>query len=129
VARITLDFHDDRRNAASAVYSLRQVGLNADDVASIWRKPAESKALSSSSEEPIEVYEIHVDGGTVVQLSGWLATAAMETFTQHKSIDLRSLLSAADIDTAEVDRVYTAITAGGGVTAVRARDSHLQETD
>lgn len=129
MARITLDFHDARRDAASAVDSLRQVGLNADDVASIWQKPANDEVMPDPSGPPIDVYELDVDGSPVIQLTGWLATSALETFTRHKAIDLRSLLSAAAIDTAEVERVTATIAAGGGVTAVRARDSHLQEND
>ncbi|RZJ45599.1 MAG: hypothetical protein EON86_01150 [Brevundimonas sp.] len=129
MSRTTLNFHDDRRDAASALVSLREVGMNAGDVASIWEMPPAGEALLDPTVAPFAFYEMDFRGGPALQLSGWFATAAMDALAEHRSIDLPSLLSAAGIDAAEAERVRATISAGGGVTAVRARDSHLQDGD
>lgn len=126
--RTTLDYHDDRRDAVSALLSLREVGLNADDVASIW-KAAPADPRSEAADSPIEFYEVDLAGVGALQLSGWFAQAAMDALAAHRAIDLPSLLSAAGVEVDAAEQVRSTLSRGGGVTGVRARDSLLQQGD
>lgn len=123
--RTTLDFHEDRSDAIAALVSLREVGLKAEDVASIWEKPADAEELATLEEASIDLVEAEVRGANTLQLSGWLTLAASKLLNAGREGDLSSLFAATAIDTALAGRARATLAAGGGVIAVRARDAHL----
>lgn len=127
--RTTLDFHEDRSDAIAALVSLREVGLKAEDIASIWRKPSDTDALAALEEASIDLIETDLQGAGALQVSGWLAPAAAELVNAVPAGDLSSMFAAVEIDIALADRARATLEAGGGVIAVRARDAHLASDD
>lgn len=127
--RTTLDFHENRTDAIAALVSLREVGLKAEDVGSIWAKPSDADALASLEKASIELVEVSLADSRIIHLSGWLAEGATEFLNFRNPSDIAAMLARVELDISHADQVRKTITSGGGVVAIRARDAHLQSDE
>ena len=114
--RTTIDFHKDRRDAAAAFGSLRDVGLNAGDVGGAWL--AEDQPAGQGSGHGVEVMDLGL-----VAFSGWLAEAALKVASPDRPVSLATLLEGHSVTPEDLDRIHRTLTAGGGIIGVRARDA------
>jgi len=120
--RTKIDFHQSRQDAAAALSSLREVGLNPGDVGGAWLAgedpfDAVDDASMNGPGQLIEVEEIGL-----VRFSGWLADAAHEAAGNRPAAPLSVIFD--DLtDDAELQRVRDILASGGGIVGVRARDA------
>lgn len=122
--RTTIDFHDDREDAVSALTSLREVGLNPNDVASAWLAPREGEFVGEPPVSRVDLYEANIDGMGPVQLSGWFAEAALSALSSGGAIALNAVVDGQGDGKVDLDRVRQTLASGGGVVGVRARDAY-----
>lgn len=115
MARIKIDLYTDPKEAAAALRSLRDVGMNPGDVASAWKV--------GDLNAGVAVHEVSTAEIGPLQLTGWLAEHALKAAEIATDVELAVVLNAAGLDDREVARVTDALTQGAGVIGVRARDS------
>ena len=121
--RTKIDFHDNRQDAATALSSLREVGLNPSDIGGAWLEDAKAKAegLDKATRRTVEVPDLGR-----VQFTGWLAEAALKFSDAEQTASLSSILGD-HADAAELDRIRQTLVSGGGIVGVRARDAFNPE--
>jgi len=124
--RITIDFHDRREDAVSALASLRDVGLSTEDVASAWLAPSEGEDVGDDAQPSASLYEASIDGVGRVQFTGWLGEAALASLGADSTIDLAEALGGEEAD---IDRIHRTLACGGGLIAIRARDTYSPQDD
>lgn len=123
--RTKIDFYQSRRDAAAALASLRDIGLNPGDIGGAWLA-AEDPLDDASAHGPVQVTDVEEVGR--VRFSGWLAEAAQRVAGGARAAPLSTIL--ADLtDAADAQRVRDTLVAGGGIVGVRARDVFNTETD
>lgn len=121
--RTKIDFHEDRQDAATALSSLREVGLNPGDIGGAWLEDAQATAegLDTATRRTVEVQALGR-----VQFTGWLAEAALNFSDAEQGAPLSSILGD-HADAAELDRIRQTLASGGGIVGVRARDAFNPE--
>ena len=121
--RTKINFHEDRQDAATALASLREVGLNPGDIGGAWLDDAQAKAegLDKATRRTVEVQDLGR-----VQFTGWLAEAALKFSDAEQAAPLSSILGD-HADAAELDRIRQTLASGGGIVGVRARDAFNPE--
>jgi hypothetical protein len=115
MARIKIDTYADPSDASAALGALREVGLNPGDVGSAWK--------ASVSDAAVAVHEVSVEGLGPLHFTGWLAESALKAAETASAVDLAQALKAAGLEEKDIARARDALTSGGGVIGVRARDS------
>lgn len=128
MARITFDHHENRRDAAAVLVSLREVGMKPDDVGSLWGLNGQGEAFDDPSETPDDLYEATLAGLGPVQMSGWVAAAAITALKTASPPDLAEILADAELDGVDLRRIQQTLGAGGGVVGVKARDVLTDDT-
>lgn len=125
--RTKIDFHQTGEDAAAALSSLREVGLNPSDVGGAWL------AGISADARPINVAAtsrvITVTGLGDVCFSGWLAEFALEAIGDKEEAPLSTIFDDLISDHAELARLRANLAAGGGIVGVRARDPLNHQPD
>ncbi|RZJ18103.1 MAG: hypothetical protein EON91_06660 [Brevundimonas sp.] len=124
--RVTIDFYDSRQDAISALVSLREVGLSTEDIASAWLAPREGEYMGDDAQPPASLYEAGIDGVGRVQFTGWLGEVALASLGADSIIDLAKAMGSEEPDT---DRIHRTLASGGGLIAVRARDTYSPQDD
>ncbi|MFC7380019.1 hypothetical protein [Brevundimonas sp. GCM10030266] len=122
MAKFQFDHHTDRKDAAAALVSLREVGMKSEDVGSLWQAPPDADALWPPAEKPADLYEATLADIGAVQLSGWIAHKALNALSASTSPGLADVLDGTDLDSGDRDRIRGTLLAGGGVIGVKARD-------
>ncbi|MDQ8027845.1 MAG: hypothetical protein REJ23_03895 [Brevundimonas sp.] len=103
--------------------------MKPDDVGSLWGLHDQGAAFDSPSETPHDLYEATLAGVGPVQMSGWVAVAAIAAMRTTTSPNLTEVLADADLDDAERSRILDTLAAGGGVVGVKARESLAADDD
>ncbi len=126
--RTKIDFHETRQDAASALSSLREVGLNPGDIGGAWLDDA--AAGPGREDAPLQATRQTVDVRDLgrVQFTGWLAEAAQPFRTVDQPTPLSAVLGD-HADEADLTRIRETLVAGGGIVGVRARDAFNPEID
>ena len=121
--RTKIDFHDNRQDAATALSSLREVGLNPGDIGGAWLEDAQAAAeeRDRATHRTVDVMDLGR-----VQFTGWLAEAALQISDAEHTAPLSSILGD-HVDAAELDRIRRTLASGGGIVGVRARDAFNPE--
>lgn len=127
--RTKLDFHQSREDAADALSSLREVGLNSGDVGGAWL--AETAADGPVEETPATATSRLVPVADVgdVRFSGWLAESALQALGEQETAPLSAIFHDQTLDADELARLRDTLKGGGGVVGVRARDTFGQNQD
>nr|WP_314136964.1 hypothetical protein [uncultured Brevundimonas sp.] len=128
MARTKIDFHQSRQDAAAALSSLREVGLNPGDIGGAWRVGENSfdAADDASTSGPGQLIDVEEIG--LIRFSGWLADAAQEAAAHGPATPLSVIFD--DLtDDAELQRVRDTLASGGGIVGIRARDTFKPEQD
>ena len=127
--RVTIDIHDNRDEAWSSLAALREVGLNAGDIASVWLAPTdetEAGENDAASPTPFAVHTMKFTDIGTAQVTGWIADLATQAFDKDRHASLGDVLGKADIGAKETERARAALLGGAGLVAVRARDGLSQ---
>lgn len=125
MARITIDFHDDRKDAAAAVSSLAKVGLEPGGIGGAWLSdqtddiPNDASALDAGAAGQ----EVQVAGLGRLTLTGWLAQIARQEPRDGGSLPLSIILEGCDADEEMGERIQRTLAAGGGIVGVRASET------
>lgn len=124
--RTKIDFHHSRQDAADALSSLREVGLNPGDVGGAWLA-----ADGTSEDTPTTATSRLVPVAEVgeVRFSGWLAEVALQALGDRETAPLSAIFDDLTSDAGDLARLRDTLAAGGGIVGVRARDTFSPEPD
>lgn len=125
--RTKIDFHQTGEDAAAALSSLREVGLNPGDVGGAWL--AGTSINSSQNDAAASSRIITVTDLGEVCFSGWLAEVALEAMGDKEEAPLSAVFDDLTSDGAERSRLQETLAAGGGIVGVRAHDTFSPEPD
>ncbi len=120
--RMKIDFYPNREDAADALSSLREVGLNPGDVGGAWAARTPEIGTAEDAGRTDGSHLIAVEDLGPVRFSGWLAEIALKSAGERTPVPLASIFQDLTPDAAELARVRDALASGGGVIGVRARD-------
>ncbi len=128
MTRIAFDHYETRGEAAEAVESLKVVGLDPGNLATVW---SESDTGSEAAADPalgdVTVQSpglgVWLEGIGRLHLTGWLSLAATPGSCRTDPLDLAALFPGLDLGTGEREHLCRTLAGGGGIVAIRAPDA------